>query len=353
MRTHTLNDGKLTLVHADCLKYLPNIPDNSIDLIVTDPPYFKVKRNAWDNQWSDEAEFLAWLDDVLLQFWRVLKPNGSMYLFCSSKLASDTEILVRQRFEVLSHIVWAKPSGPWNKMHKPDMRKFFPSTERIIFAGHYGSEGFAKGSSGYAGKCSELKQTVFKPLMDYFINARAALDISAKEINKATGTQMSSHWFSTSQWALPNRKQYEKLQRLFQSKADVLNKTHGELVQEYGELKLEYDHLRKDYDDLKTQYQHLRRPFFLTAEVPFTDVWQFGSVQTYPGKHPCEKPADLLEHAITTSSREGAVVLDAFMGGGSGAKVCQKLGRVFIGIEMEDASFNSVLNHFENDDKAP
>ncbi len=86
MRTRKLNDGQLTLVHADCLNYLPKLPDNSVDLIVTDPPYFKVKRHAWDNQWSDVTEFLAWLDDVLLEFWRVLKPNGSMYLFCSSNL---------------------------------------------------------------------------------------------------------------------------------------------------------------------------------------------------------------------------------------------------------------------------
>lgn len=346
MHTHTSNDGQLTLVHANCLEYLPNVPDNSVDLIVTDPPYFKVKRHAWDNQWSDTTEFLAWLDDVLLEFWRVLKPNGSMYLFCSSKLASDTELLVRQRFEVLSHIVWAKPSGPWNKMHKPDMRTYFPSTERIIFAGHYGAEGVAKGSSGYAQKCVELKQQVFKPLMDYFINARSALDISAKEINEATNSQMTSHWFSTHQWALPKREQYEKLQQLFQSKADVLRKSHGELVQEYGELKREYDHLLLDYDDLKAQYQHLRRPFALTTDVPFTDVWNFGSVQAYPGKHPCEKPAALLEHAIKTSSREGAVVLDAFMGSGSTGKACLKLSRRFIGIEMEENSFKQVLNHF-------
>ncbi len=343
MRKHTLHNGQLTLVNADCLQYLPSIPDNSVDLIVTDPPYFKVKSHAWDNQWDDVTAFLAWLDDVLLEFWRVLKPNGSLYLFCSSKLASDTEILIRQRFEVLSHIIWAKPSGPWNRMHKPDMRAFFPSTERIIFAGHYGAEGSAKGSSGYSKKCTELKRQVFKPLMDYFIDARRTLGITAKEINEATNAQMSSHWFGASQWALPSKEQYKKLQTLFHAKAQVLNRTHSELVDEYQVLKKEYDHLRLDYDDLKAQYQSLRRPFSVTKDVPFTDVWHFQNVQSYPGKHPCEKPAKLLEHVIRTSSRPGMVVLDAFMGSGSAGKVCRKLDREFIGIELEEETFDTTL----------
>ncbi|WP_282604978.1 DNA methyltransferase, partial [Vibrio crassostreae] len=91
MHQHTLHDGRATLIHADCLTYLKTLEDNSVDLILTDPPYFQVKRNAWDNQWPDVASFLAWLDEVLLEFWRILKPSGSLYLFCGSKLASDTE----------------------------------------------------------------------------------------------------------------------------------------------------------------------------------------------------------------------------------------------------------------------
>ena len=112
MQQHTLCDGRATLIHADCLAYLKNLGDNTADFILTDPPYFQVKKNAWDNQWPDVDAFLAWLDEVLMEFWRVLKPSGSLYLFCGSKLASDAEILLRQRFEVLNHIIWAKPNGP-------------------------------------------------------------------------------------------------------------------------------------------------------------------------------------------------------------------------------------------------
>ena len=267
-----------------------------------------------------------------------MKPSGNLYLFCGSKLAADTELLIRARFDVFNHIVWAKPSGVWRRAHKPHLRSFFPATERIIFAGHYDSEGFAKGCSQYATKCTELKKTVFKPLMDYFKNAKDALNISAKEINETTGTQMCSHWFSSSQWKLPTEVQYKQLQALFASKSGKLSKTHTELTNEYQALHSEYGNLIKEYDELKAEYESLRRPFQVTDEVPFAPV------QYYQGKHPCEKPADLLEHIISSSSRENAVVLDAFMGSGSTGKACLTLDRKFIGIEMEEDTYKSTVN---------
>jgi len=172
-----------------------------------------------------------------VEFWRILSPSGSLYLFCSSKLASDTKLLIRSRFEILSHIVWAKPSGPWRRMHKPDLRTYFPSTERILFAGHYQAEGYAKGSSGYASQCQDLKRQVFQPLIDYFMEARQALNISAKEINEATGTKMCSHWFSHSQWSLPSQEHYKKLQILFQAKSEALYRPHEALQAEFDTLK--------------------------------------------------------------------------------------------------------------------
>lgn len=343
MHENIIKNGQLRLVNADCLTFLKTLPDNHVDLILTDPPYFQVKANAWDNQWPDVATFLAWLDEVLVEFWRILKPSGSLYLFCGSKLSAETELLIKSRFKVLNHIVWAKPSGVWKRTHKPALRSFFPATERIIFAEHYGSEGFAKGANGYASKCEALKQTTFKPLIDYFKNARHALGISAKEINEATNTQMCSHWFSESQWKLPTEAQYIQLQALFKKKGNALLKPHNDLVGERLLLLKEYEELKLTHLDLKKQYDDLRRTFSVTSEVPYTDVWTYAPVQYYPGKHPCEKPGELLEHVIATSSRENQIVLDAFMGSGSTGKACLKLNRQFIGIEMETPTFNKAV----------
>jgi len=346
MRTVHLHNQQLQLVHSDCLPYLKSLADNSVDLIVTDPPYFQVKKNAWDNQWPDVTSFLAWLDEVTFELYRVLAPAGSLYLFCGSKLAAETELLIKTRFDVLNHIVWAKPSGVWRRAHKPSLRKFFPATERIIFASHYGAEGVAKGQGQYHTQCQTLKKTVFAPLIHYFKQAKAVTGISASAINEATGTQMCSHWFSDSQWKLPSAKQYQCLQRLFEQHSR-LERSHDSLLEEQQALNRQYQHLVKEYDDLKEEYQRLRRPFQVSADVPYTDVWDFAPVQYYPNKHPCEKPLPMLEHMIQLSSREGDVVLDPFMGSGSTGKACLSLNRAFIGIEQDEARYRMTLDDFQ------
>jgi site-specific DNA-methyltransferase (adenine-specific) len=92
-------------------------------------------------------------------------------------------------------------------------------------------------------------------------------------------------------------------------------------------LRREYEDLRREYEDLRREYEDLRRPFALSADVPYVDTWTFKAVQHYPGKHPCEKPVEMLEHILRTSTKPGAVVLDAFCGSGSLGVACLKLGR--------------------------
>ncbi|CAI2521129.1 DNA-methyltransferase [Serratia liquefaciens] len=341
---NTVEINSAKLVHADSLQYIKTLPDNYIDAIITDPPYYRVKSNGWDNQWASTAEFLAWLDEFFAEFWRVLKPNGSLYLFCGPKLSADTEILMRDRFNVLNHIVWAKPSGRWNGANKESFRQYFPATEHVLFAEHYGADGFAKGNAGYASKCQELKQQVFLPLVEYFRFARQRLGISAKDINKATGTQMCSHWFSASQWQLPNEAQYAALQALFNRRANELGSTgldsdHATLAREYEGLTAEYVGLVRQYDDLRGEYENLRRPFSVTKIVPHTNVWTYPPVQFYPGKHPCEKPLAMMLDIINASTRPGDLVADFFMGSGATLKAAEMLGRSSLGVELEEERF--------------
>lgn len=344
--------GQARLICSDSLQFIKTLPDNSVDLIATDPPYFGVKANAWDNQWESDAEYLAWLDEFMAEFWRILKPNGSVYIFAGSRLASDTEILMRDRFNMLSHIIWAKPSGPWGRARKEDLRAFFPTTERILFAEHYGANGYAKGQSGYASKCADLHKEVFDPIIKIFMEARALLSVSAAEINAATGKQMCSHWFSPSQWRLPIEEDFVKLTALFREKAKAacvpcpypFSESYDVQLSQYGELKQNYEAVKSRYDDLKRQYEDLRRPFTVTKEVPFTDVWNYSPVQYYAGKHPCEKPAEMMEHIIRSSSRPGDVVADFFMGSGSTVKAALKLGRKAIGVEIEEERFQQTVD---------
>ena len=338
---NTVKINSVELFNADCLQVLTLLPANSVDLIVTDPPYFKVKPNGWDNQWRGDADYLEWLDKCLVEFWRVLKPNGSIYLFCGHRLSADIELLMRNRFNILNHIIWAKPSGRWNGCNKESLRAYFPATERIIFADHY--PGPYK-PDDYADQCCSTKQNVMAPLIDYFRNARTALGVTTKQIAEATGKKnMASHWFGASQWQLPNEADYLKLQALFTQIAIAkhqsceLDKPHHQLVETWQSL-------NRKYSELLESYKNLRRHFSVSVTVSYTDVWTHKPVQFYPGKHPCEKPADMLRQIINASSRPGDTVADFFMGSGSTIKAALELGRHAIGVELEDERFNQTVS---------
>ena len=330
-----------TLINGDCLAEMKKIPDKSVDLILTDPPYFKVKDDAWDRQWEKSSEFLDWLDLIAEQWARILKPNGSLFCFASPQMAARVECLIQKHFQVLNHIVWSKPSGIYNRQCKEALRSFCPQTERIIFAEHYGSDNMAKGEAGYAAKCDELRGFVFEPLRSYLVSERDRSGWTTKKVAEAyqkktlsrTVTGMAGHWFDKVQWALPTKENYEWLRSLFNSGSGQY------LRKDYEDLRKDYEDLRKDYEDLRKDYEDLRRPFSVTKDVPYTDVWSFPVVQHYKGKHPCEKPQDLLRHAISSTTRPGATVLDCFLGSGSTGIACRELGRNFIGIELDPEYF--------------
>ncbi|MBU6221773.1 MAG: site-specific DNA-methyltransferase [Planctomycetes bacterium] len=337
-----------TVHHAECLEFMRSMDANSVDAIVTDPPYFKVKGEAWDRQWDKPTQFLAWLDKVAEQWQRVLRPNGSLYCFASWRMAARVECLIAERFDVLSHVVWQKGdqngNGMHTRQHKEDCRAWFPQTERIVFAEHRGSDNIAKGEAGYAAKCDELRGFVFEPLRAYLAGERDRAGFTtravAEEFQKRTGsrtvTGMAGHWFERVQWTLPTRENYEWLRELFHLRGNWEENTKaGFLRREYEDLRREYEDLRREYEDLRREYEDLRRPFSVTADVPYTDVWTFPTVQHYKGKHPCEKPLAMMEHIIRTSTRPGAVVLDCFAGSGVTGEACRNLDRQFIGIEQD------------------
>ncbi|MGA1257046.1 MAG: DNA-methyltransferase, partial [Candidatus Nanopelagicaceae bacterium] len=304
------------------------LPDNCIDLICTDPPYFKVKKEWWDRQWDKPQGFLDWLDSVAEQWQRILKPNGSLYCFASPKMSARVEVKLGERFNVLGNITWTKPNEPghdgWHrKCSKDSLRQWYPMSERIIFCEHYGADNIAKGEAGYGAKCDELRGFIFEPLRAYLDGERRRIGATKGEMGRVfapppQGEALSNHFWRSGQFLLPQPEQYTKLQQAFP----------GYFTRPYEELRLEYEELRLEYEEL-------RRPFSVSADVPYTDVWTFPTVSSYPGKHPCEKPAAMLEHIINASTRPGAVVLDCFAGSGSTLVAAKKLGRDFIGIEID------------------
>ena len=286
------------------MKLLKTLSDDSVDLIATDPPYFRVKGDAWDNQWADKNAFFDWLDDVLVEFARVLKPNGSLYLFAGPHLATEVEGVVSRRFNVLNHIIWRKKNGRHLGCCKESLRKYFPQTEHIVFA-----------------QSKKPKPFAYAAVLDYLESARLKAGVSRAAINKACGCKMSGHWFGRSQFSIPSESHYSTMNDLF-----------GGTLKPYAVFK-------KAFTVLRDLSKNARRTFNVTKHVHYTNVWDFETVRWYEGKHPCEKPLDLMEHIINTSSHPGDVVFDAFVGSGSTALACRSTGRTFIGSEMGEAEF--------------
>lgn len=89
--------------------------------------------------------------------------------------------------------------------------------------------------------------------------------------------------------------------------------------------------------DFMPQYSDLIRPFMVAASKEFTDVWNFPSVRPYKGKHPAEKPIEMLMHAIEATTYPGDIVVDCFSGSGNTALATLRLGRLSISIELDAA----------------
>jgi len=302
------------IIEGDALEEMRELPDSCIDLIATDPPYYKVKGEAWDRQWETPELFLAWMGELRDEWYRLLKPNGSLYVFVSPKMAARVECLIAEKFNILNQIRWIKQLHTSWRIGRETQRMYLPPWEGIIFAEHYGADNSAKGEPGYGGKCDDLRGFVFEPLRAYLASERDRAGINDKEARQRMGLSVKGggllcHFWGESQWMLPTEGQYRKLRFHYPG------------------------FFRREYEDLRREYEDLRRPFDVGGDVPRTDTWNFRAVQSREGRHPCEKPLALMEHIIRVSSRLGAVVLDCFAGSGTTCVAARNLGRRYIGIE--------------------
>jgi adenine-specific DNA-methyltransferase len=311
------------VIVGDCVEQMALLDAGSVALVVADPPYHRVLAEGWDRQWKDEAAYLLWLGGVLDGILRVLRPNGSLYLFCWPGLAWRVEGLVRERFHMLNRITWQK-DGAWaHGSDKEGMRRFGNAHEVVLFAERW------EASDAWTQKADGVRGPVFEPLRAYLDGERQRAGVPKPECDGALGFtdkgggMASRHYFAASQWCLPTAEHYQRLRVLF-------NRQGGDY------LRREYEDLRREYEDLRREYETLRRPFTVTPQDQYTDVWAFPVVRPYPGKHPAEKPLALIEHVVRASSRPGDLVLDPFCGSGVTGEACANLGRDRLLIDKDE-----------------
>lgn len=68
------------LLQGDCLELMRDIPDKSIDLVLTDPPYNIKKDKNWD-VFETTEKYIEFMGKIFIECQRILKDNGALYFF--------------------------------------------------------------------------------------------------------------------------------------------------------------------------------------------------------------------------------------------------------------------------------
>jgi DNA modification methylase len=304
------------IYQGDAFELLKAMPDRSVDLLLTDPPY-GVLGMQWDKaviDWEMLAE----------EAYRVLKVNGCIYIFGQFPMICDVYNSFSKRFKFKQDLVWYKNRGfslattVYTKYH-----------ENILF--------FVKGNESIVGQLAEeVKQK------------RAEKGWSVKQAQRAFQALMPEFkyyeaggggwlWFETGR--CPTLAEYEVLIRLL-SISDSYRMLFDRPTFNFEEIKLKGEpyKLNRKRPKLYGQESNLAESYQVVNDGkrnPKT-VLEYSIVnggKEYLG-HPTQKPVELLKYLITASTMQGDVILDPFVGSGSTTDAANQLGRQYVGFEL-------------------
>ena len=264
------------LYQADSLKFLAELPENSVDMIFADPPYFlssgsftcqngkmvSVKKGDWDlsNGTKKNFEFhVEWIKACR----RILKPNGTIWISGTYHSIYQCGFALEiNKFHFLNDIAWFKPNASPNL----SCRFFTASHETLL----------------WARKEKKAKHTFnYKTMVEWENN-------------------------------------YQK------------------------EIKCKHCEKKDRYEILHEKGKQMR------------SVWAINTQQRIEktfGKHPTQKPIELLKRIVLASTNKGDLILDPFTGSSTTGLAAYLLGRKFIGIDNEKKYLDLSIKRFEELDK--
>ena len=305
---------KFELWQGDCLELMKNIPDGSVDLVLTDPPYGTMKgiddKHDWDTTIDTEKLFS--------EISRVLRRNGKAVLFCQEPYTSHLITSVPPSMLFCYRGIWLKNCSGNSMMAKNAMTSRFEDFCVFVCKNNVGKiKNIQKEITDLVYKIGFMN---FAKIM-YGEGRYKDVSSACKNLNKKINK--------------PNYKiQYD---------ANFFD----EDMYRYLETQVEMPYTFEEYFAIVAEYKEKTKSVF--------NLWQGGksksNVLEYKkdndGYHPTQKPVALLEDLIQTYSNEGNTVLDFTMGSGSTGVACVHTNRHFIGIELDEGYFNIAKKRIE------
>jgi site-specific DNA-methyltransferase (adenine-specific) len=122
------------IIHGDCRAILSRLPDESVDLLLTDPPYgMRYRARRWGKPMKGDAD-LSWFRPFIQEAYRVLRPNTHAYLFCNEYgLATFRAEMAAAGFKVKRLLVWVK-----DQHTAGDLKGDYANRTEYLLFGHKG-----------------------------------------------------------------------------------------------------------------------------------------------------------------------------------------------------------------------
>lgn len=307
-----IKDIENKIINADCMDILKQLPDKCIDCILTDPPYFGIVKNDWDNQWKNIQEFQSWVGEVGKELYRVLKDNGSVYWFGDDKTIAYCQVELDKYFRLLNSLVWRKNNACTIKGTEY-FRSFSPITERCLF--------YDKGEDKTG--LEMVKSVMPNPMSEYLKNEFEKAKVTNREISKLFPSRTGGLTGCVSNWLngdnFPTKEQYLKIK-----------------------LYLGDKYLRREYEDLRRVWNSDKKSY---------DVLDFPICADKGRFHPTQKPLSLISYLLERSTNKDMLVLDCFSGSGTTAIACHRLKRRFICIEKDKGYYEASVKCLEDEQR--
>lgn len=351
-----------TLFYGDCLNVLRDIPDETADLIYLDPP-FNSKRDynafftsqdgkvseasimAFEDTWhwgeqaqneynellknpnggaltetimpalhtflaqSDMMAYLVMMASRLVELKRVLKGTGSLYLHCDPTASHYLKILLDGVFGAVNfknEIVWKRRKGT---LHTTGAFKKYGSVTDTIF--YYTKTNDYTYNQQYSWESPDYRDYVEKTfnLVDERGRKYCTDNLASPNFRKNLVYEYKGYPPPANGWAISKEKM-EEWDR------------EGRL--EFPKNPTSRIRRRRFLDELKGE----------PVQSLWDDIGPISSQSADRLGYPTQKPLELLERIIKTSSNPGDVVLDPFCGCGTAVHAAQKLERNWIGIDI-------------------